>query len=895
MNNLPKNIREFDDYDSIRNSVYDGVLNAIQTKFPIDDGVHELHVKDVAYTGPKEYSLTDQKDALLSDKKLYRKVHGTVELRDKESGSILDSKRIPLMKVPVFTNRGTIVNKGNEYVMLNQARLKYGVYTRKKTSGEYEAQFNVKPGTGSGFRIWMEPKTGIFRFNMRQANIPVYPIFKALGVSDDSMKKAWGPDIYHANVAKVDARAIDRLAGHVIPKKKLEGLLTTADKANAVRDIMMKNEMDPYVLQNTLGISKSKTLTPEILVRSTNKLLNIARNEENEDDRDDLRYTTIHGPEDLIRERIDKDAGRVTRNMLYKVRRDRNLRRISNYPLDPYMQSLMFNSGLVSPIEETNPYQLLEQSHRITKMGEGGIGAENAITDTARDVRATQAGFVDPIAGPESGRIGIDFRAAYKTFKGKDGNLYAEFKNAKTGKSEYLNPMDTYGKVIGFPGETPDKNGLITVVNNKGKLDTAHVKSVDYWIPSTGHMYSSNINMVPMLTGFQTPRAFYSGKYFSQYIPMEEGEAPLIQTLSENGVDTYPELYGKAVGTIAAKESGTVTKVTDKYITITDSKGEKHKQDVVKNFPFNRLTSISYSPIVKVGDKVSKGKMIANSNFTDAKTGAYNLGKNLDVAVYPYKGLSFDDAYVISEKAAKKLTTQRMYEETQDTDNDNVIGKNKFVSLYPKLYNKDQLENIDHSGVVKHGTILHKGDPIILSTRPRTLSTSDIDLGRLHKVLSKQNIDTSVVWEHEAPGEVIDIARTRTGKVKVNINSVSPAREGDKLCFTPDMCVLTLKGWKYVSDITTKDVLFSLTESNDVVMLKPDKVNEYDICEDVIDISNKYVSLGITDNHKLVVFDIPTFSSLYFKVMSLINYWYFKVTTLNIFGIKKMVRSTSTK
>ena len=165
-------------------------------------------------------------------------------------------------------------------------------------------------------------------------------------------------------------------------------------------------------------------------------------------------------------------------------------------------------------------------------------------------------------------------------------------------------------------------------------------KDVDYFVPSFAHMFSPNTNLNPMPTSVQAGRQFYGSKFWTQYMPQVQGDVPLVDSLMPDGKTTFSEYYGRKVGTLQAKRAGTVQKVTDKGITIVDDAGNKQFVETVKNLPFNRLSAISYFPTVKPGDKVNVGDMVAHSNFTDAKTGALNLGRNLKTAVIPFRGES---------------------------------------------------------------------------------------------------------------------------------------------------------------------------------------------------------------------------------------------------------------
>jgi hypothetical protein len=107
-----------------------------------------------------------------------------------------------------------------------------------------------------------------------------------------------------------------------------------------------------------------------------------------------------------------------------------------------------------------------------------------------------------------------------------------------------------------------------------------------------------------------------------------------------DGKMTWSEHYGRQLGTLRSPAEGVVTKVTDKGVTVTDAQGKKHFVETVTDFPFNGLTGLTYTPTVKVGDKVGVDDMLAASNFVDRKTGGLSMGVNLRMAWLPYKGYS---------------------------------------------------------------------------------------------------------------------------------------------------------------------------------------------------------------------------------------------------------------
>jgi DNA-directed RNA polymerase beta subunit len=777
MSKLPSHLREMHDTETARNWLYEDTLSALNKRFPVEDDNLRLSLHDVKFE-PKTYSLTQQKDALLKNRQLRIPVTGTWRLTDKASGVVLDERPDTIMQLPYLTERGTTIYNGNEYSSVSQSRLKPGAYVRVRKSGEPEAFFNIRPRTGKSFRVWMEPDTGVFRVHVGQANIPLYQLMRAIGADDNQLLKQWGPEILTANMRASKAQDMAKLYARFAGLRADEKL-DDAGKQQALRELLGKSEVDPDVVARTLGIPNAKGIDAPMLMRAAQKMLNVSRQEEDPDDRDAPKYSNVLSIEDLIPERINNDAGRLASTLLWKIKRDRSLKRLPPAALNPYVDNYLFGSRLTMPLEETNPLAILEQMSRVTKLGEGGISSAESITDEARNVNNGQFGFVDPVTGPEGMNIGIDVRTAYRTFKGRDKQLYAEFIDPKTGEKKYMRPEDLDNAVIAFPGEMAQPGDMATAMAN-GKMKEVPKSEVTLAVPSFAHMNSAATSLNPMPTGVQPARAFYGAKFWSQYMPQAQGEIPLVDSVMPDSPDTVSEHYGRLIGTLKAPAGGVVSRITDSAVTIKDKDGGTHEVELVKHFPFNRLTGISYFPTVQKGDVIEPGQMVAHSNFTDPKTGSLVMGQNLKTAVLPYKGRSYEDAYVISATAARRLATERLYGFDQDAKNGIELGRNRFASLFPERFTKAQLEKLDEHGVVQPGTVLEKGDPIIVAVGPKLLGPEDVQLGRLHKALRHAQTDKSTIWDHDYPGTVVDAVNLRGG-AKVNIAAQVPVKVGDKL------------------------------------------------------------------------------------------------------------------
>ena len=155
---------------------------------------------------------------------LEHKLQGEWNLIDKTTGETVDKHKTVVAHVPYLTERGTFIYKGNEYTVANQMRLKPGVYTRVKDNGIIEAHVNTRSGTGPSFRLYMEPQTGIFRLAIGQSNLKLYPILKAMGVSDQQMSDSWSKELLAQNQAAEDPRAFSRAFTKLVKQPSTEEL-----------------------------------------------------------------------------------------------------------------------------------------------------------------------------------------------------------------------------------------------------------------------------------------------------------------------------------------------------------------------------------------------------------------------------------------------------------------------------------------------------------------------------------------------------------------------------------------------------------------------------------------------------------------------------------------------
>lgn len=276
-----------------------------------------------------------------------------------------------------------------------------------------------------------------------------------------------------------------------------------------------------------------------------------------------------------------------------------------------------------------------------------------------------------------------------------------------------------------------------------------------------------NDNLYATANGIVT----HNSKYPLQAISVQSREAPLVRGLDEASGKDMHSLIGKYLGARFAPQDGIVTAVRKDRIDVQYADGSKGSVDLYVNFPMNAKGFINNKPQVKAGQAFKKGDCLASSNYTDDK-GVAALGTNLRSAWMSWKGGTYEDAIVISESAAKKLTSDTMYKTAVDLDKTVKLGKKNYLTWKPGEFTKEQMEALDDSGIVKPGTVLHKEDPMILAVRMTEPSPGT--MGK--RILT----DMSERWEHDHPGVVTDVVKTRNG-IKVYATVTAPVEIGDKL------------------------------------------------------------------------------------------------------------------
>ena len=400
--------RGIDDPAEVRKAIFDKALHTVQNYKPVASTTHTMFLENPAYEGPADFTTEQQKHAILNNQSLGRRLRSDVVIRDNASGQELTRRRVTLAQIPYYTDSGTFINNGTAYTMANQIRLKPGAYTREKESGELETHINPTPGNGVPHRLFLDPKSGIFRVRIGQANIPLVPLLQAMGVNKDQLRQAWGPELTDINLHKTTAGDLPKLYQRLVWNATEQD---SVKQQEAIRNAMLATKLDPEVTKRTLG-QPYDHVSAEMMLTATRKLLAI-KNKNNpaylkrlglspmdQDDRDHLAFMHLMGPEDIVAERL-RSGATLLRASLWKAVKNKHLDAFPVNILNKAVRSALLDSGLAQASEEINPIQILEQRMRVTRMGVGAIPSPDAVPESSRAVQYSHLNFIDPVATPE--------------------------------------------------------------------------------------------------------------------------------------------------------------------------------------------------------------------------------------------------------------------------------------------------------------------------------------------------------------------------------------------------------------------------------------------------------------------------------------------------------------
>lgn len=786
-------------------SLQDRVQDAVKTYFPFEGRAKKLVLHSIAFdeSGAARDDIRSQEAAKEQKKTWGAAVYGDVSLVDKATGRELDRTKIKLLTLPKPTSRYSYIVDGSEWQVDNLWRLRSGVYAHIKQNGELETEFNLaKPFAGKPrIKIPFDPESRKFQFQWGTYKPSLYSVLKVLGVQDEDMKKAWGPDIYKANVAKNPEGEVEDLYHKITKNSRTPLAAQTYDqKAAAVVAEFQKTGLLPEMTKLVFG-KPIDHVSGEALLLGSQRILGVTKGEIPPDDRNSLVFKTLHGTDDFLHERLVKPmmrrtlSGKINNNIDRQNRvRDVISSDLFNRPIKEFFTSSMLSKNP----EQVNPLEMMSNHRSTTIMAEeGGIKKEQSVTPDMKLINPSHFGFLDPVHTPESERTGITLHLPIGVKKQGNDPVMTVY-DLKSHQLTKVTPAQLHAENILLPDQVTWSGNKPHPIADQVKMKdpTSHemvakpFSAARYLVIQAHQLFDEATNLIPFLQNNQGNRTMTASRQGTQAVSLHHREQPLVQVQAGGsrtwekltGIDwSHPSQHdGKVVEIKSSKENGHA-----EAIIVQTADGKQHEQQLYNHFPLNdSKTFIHSTPVVKVGDEVKKGQTLADTNFT--RQGSLSLGTNLRVAYLPYKGYNFEDGIVISDSAAKKLTSEHLHRKTLEADPDkDEMSKSKFIAYagtMSKKLTKEQMGKLGTDGLIRVGQRVDPGDVLIAAVGKKEFTG---ETSRMMSRLSKKAFnlqDKSVVWDSDHPGEVVKVVKAPNAKgATVYVKTLEPAEVGDKI------------------------------------------------------------------------------------------------------------------
>jgi DNA-directed RNA polymerase subunit beta len=452
--------------------------------------------------------------------------------------------------------------------------------------------------------------------------------------------------------------------------------------------------------------------------------------------------------ERVIRERMTiQETGQITPQVLINIR-----------PVVAAIKEFFGSSQLSQFMDQTNPLAELTHKRRLSALGPGGLSRERAGFEV-RDVHTSHYGRMCPIETPEGPNIGLISSLATYAHVNDLGFIETPYRVVKDGRVtkriDYLTADREDEYVIAQANAKVDERGELTEprVSARHGSDIVLVApdTVDFMDVSPKQTVSVATALIPFLEHDDANRALMGSNMQRQAVPLLASEAPLVGT----GMEFRAAVDSGAV--VVAKRAGTVESVSGDEIVISSGKN-RDVYTLTKFQRSNQGTCINQAPVVRTGDEVTEGDVVADGPCTDQ--GELALGRNVLVSFMPWEGYNYEDAIVISERLVKEdLFTSIHIEEYEVEARDTKLGPEEITRDIPNV-GEEALRDLDERGIVRIGAEVRSGDILVGKVTPKgetELTAEERLLRAIFGEKAREVRDTSLKVPHGEKGKVVDV------------------------------------------------------------------------------------------------------------------------------------------
>jgi DNA-directed RNA polymerase subunit beta len=486
------------------------------------------------------------------------------------------------------------------------------------------------------------------------------------------------------------------------------------------------------------------TLRSVDFVNSMKYLLDLRAHKGGVDDIDHLGNRRLRTIDELAADELRKGFLKLRRTvqerMAIRDQQDMSPRTLINpKSVSAAIEYFFGRSELSQVVDQTNPLAQLTHERRLSALGPGGLNRKRAGFEV-RDVHISHYGRICPIETPEGTNIGLISSLSIYAEIDEYGFLTTPYKKVKGKKltdDVVRLRADEESQAALVPADIPTEGDKISADRVNGRLagDLQLIPSdrVEYIDVSPKQMVGVSAGLIPFLEHDDANRALMGSNMQRQAVPLLIPEPALVCTGLEVEVAKHSGML------VRAQEDGTVVYVDAERIKLEEKDKIVREYVLRKYHGLNERTCLNQKPIVRMGEKVKKGQVMADGAAT--RGGELALGRNVLVGFMSWEGYNFEDAIIISERLVKNDTYTSIHIEEFDIEiRETKLGKEEFTRDIPNVSPK-ALSNLDERGVVQLGTYVRPGDILVGKVSPKSRSELTPEEKLLHAIFGRAGED----------------------------------------------------------------------------------------------------------------------------------------------------------
>lgn len=795
---------------SFRWFLEEGLIEELNSFSPITDytGKLELHFLGQNYKlkEPK-YSVEEAKRR---DSTYAVQMYVPTRLINKETGEIKEQE-VFIGDLPLMTDRGTFIINGAERVIVNQIVRSPGVYYKSEIdkNGRRTYSASLIPNRGAWLKFETDRNDLVWVRIDKTRKLSAQVLLKALGLSDNEIFDAQRHPEYFQKTIEKEGQFSEEEALMELYRKLRPGEPPTVLGGQQLLDSRF---FDPkrydlgrvgrYKLNKKLRLQVPETtrvLTPTDILAAVDYLINLEYDIGSTDDIDHLGNRRVRSVGELLQNQV-----RVGLNRLERIIRERMTvsdaevltpaSLVNPKPLVAAIKEFFGSSQLSQFMDQTNPLAELTHKRRLSALGPGGLTRERA-GFAVRDIHPSHYGRICPIETPEGPNAGLIGSLATHARVNQYGFLETPFRPVENGRVRYDVPpaymtADEEDDLRVAAGDAPtDENSYLigpqVPVRYRQEFSTTTPEQVDYIAVSPVQIVSVATSMIPFLEHDDANRALMGSNMQRQAVPLLKPERPLVGTGLEaqgardsgmvivsrtDGDVTYVDAteirvrprskvleeqrQQTQVGELPSGEISTARDYSpkpatpEKEIRYTLSKYQRSNQD----------TCLNQKPLVRVGERVVTGQVLADGSSTEG--GELALGQNIIVAYMPWEGYNYEDAILISEKLVQDDVYTSIHIEKYEIEaRQTKLGPEEITREIPNV-GEDALRQLDEQGIIRIGAWVEAGDILVGKVTPKGESDQPPEEKLLRAIFGEKARDVrdnSLRVPNGEKGRVVDV------------------------------------------------------------------------------------------------------------------------------------------